>query len=107
MRPHYSLLPSAELDLGEQLKYIAERNFEAALRFHAMVRRTCEQLAALPYSGESYPAIRPRVLGLRVTTLPKFSSYRLFYRIVGRQAIEVIRILHTARDLPRELGGSR
>lgn len=107
MSPRYSLLPNAEVDLAEQIRYIAEHNLQASLHFHAAVKRACEQLADLPYSGPSHRARNPQAFGLRVKHLPKFPNYCIYYRVTRSHGVEIIRILHTARDLPRELGGSR
>lgn len=107
MNPRYRLLPAAWTDLEQQLKYIGERNPDAAPRIRNALRHVFEQIAAHPYSGPSHRARRPRAFGLRVKHLPKFPNYRIFYRVTHSHAVEIIRILHVARDLPRELGEYR
>lgn len=107
MMPRFRLLPAAWVDLEQQLQYIAERNPDAARHLRDVLWHGFEQIAAHPYSGPSHRARSSRAFGLRVKHLPRFPNYRIFYRVTDSRAVEIIRILHTARDLPRELGGDR
>ena len=97
MSARYRLLP-----LVQHLEYIAERE-PNAIRFQEAVRQAFEQIAMHPYSGPCHNAVKPAAFGLRVKLVPRFRSYRVFYRVLGARSVEVVRILHTARDLPQVL----
>jgi plasmid stabilization system protein ParE len=44
--------------------------------------------------------------GLRFYPLKKFENYPMFYRTVEEgEVVEIVRIVHGARDLPRLFGG--
>jgi plasmid stabilization system protein ParE len=44
--------------------------------------------------------------GLRFYPLKKFENYLMFYRTVEEEeVVEIVRIVHGARDLPRLFGG--
>jgi toxin ParE1/3/4 len=78
----------AEADLDQITTYIAERSIEIALNFVQALREKCESLADAP---RGYPLV-PH----------PFGNYLIFYR-VGTNAIEVVHVLHGARDYERLL----
>jgi toxin ParE1/3/4 len=82
----------AESDLEQIATYIAERNVEIALKFVQELREKCESLADAP---RGYPLV-PRHEHLGIRRRP-FGNYLIFYR-VGPDVIEVVHILHGARD---------
>jgi toxin ParE1/3/4 len=82
----------AESDLEDILDYLDQRNPQAAERFAAAVDGRCAQLSHLPEIGRARQELGP---GLRSLVI---EQYLLFYRITPI-AIEVLRILHGARDL--------
>ena len=82
----------AESDLEEIASYIAERSGEIALNFVQELRQKCKSLADAP---RGYPLV-PRYEHLGIRRRP-FGNYLIFYR-VGPDAIEVVHILHGARD---------
>jgi toxin ParE1/3/4 len=82
----------AETDLEQIAAYIAGQSAEIALNFVRELRETCETLADAP---RGYPLV-PRHEHLGVRRRP-FGNYLIFYRI-GPDAIEVVHILHGARD---------
>ena len=92
--------PKAEQDLNEIAQYILENNLEAALRFVDAVEKTCTGLVEMPDMGHTFVVSNPALKGIRMIWVSKvYSSYLIFYRQTKRE-IEVIRILHGARDLP-------
>lgn len=95
--------PRAEDDIVEIFATIALDDLRAAERFEAALRRECELLAAFPYLGRSRGFRAPELQGIRSRPLSGFGSWLLFYKVTG-DAIEVVRVLHGARDLPRALG---
>ena len=82
----------AESDLEQIANYIAEQSPEIALNFVQELREKCESLADAP---RGYPLV-PRNEHLGIRRRP-FGNYLIFYR-VGLDAIEVVHILHGARD---------
>jgi toxin ParE1/3/4 len=82
----------AESDLEQIATYIARDSVETALKFVQELREKCESLADAP---RGYPLV-PRHEHLGIRRRP-FGNYLIFYR-VGSDAIEVIHILHGARD---------
>ena len=90
--PRVRTTRQAELDLLEIWLYIAEDNPGAATRLLHRVDETCRRLAESPHLGRAREQL---ARGLR--SLP-VSNYLLFYRHRG-DAIELIRVLHGARDL--------
>ena len=82
----------AETDLEQIAAYIAEQSAEIALNFVRELREKCESLADAP---RGYPLV-PRHEHLGIRRRP-FGNYLIFYRI-GPDAIEVVHVLHGARD---------
>lgn len=82
----------AEADLEEIASYVAEQSPRSALTLIRELREKCESLADAP---RGYPLVpRHEHAGIRRRL---FGNYLIFYR-VGDDAIEVIHIVHGARD---------
>ncbi|MTJ09490.1 MULTISPECIES: type II toxin-antitoxin system RelE/ParE family toxin [unclassified Anabaena] len=94
--------PKASLDLDEQFAYIAENNFNAALSFFDATRQTFSQLAQLPGIGGIYNAKNPRLVGLRKWGVRGFEKHLIFY-LEGDEYIEIVRLIHAARDISQIL----
>ncbi|MDY7002568.1 MAG: type II toxin-antitoxin system RelE/ParE family toxin [Cyanobacteriota bacterium] len=92
--------PKASDDLDEQFAYIAEDNMDAGLRFFDATRETISQLAKMPGIGS--PVQNASLAGLRKRAVKGFNKYLIFY-LTQDNYIEVIRILHAARDIPTVL----
>lgn len=83
----------------EQFVYFGEAgSVDLAERFADAVAATCELLAKWPGSGEAYEAPPDRMRGLRLFPVQEFEKYLLFYLPSG-EGIEVVRVLHQARDV--------
>jgi toxin ParE1/3/4 len=82
----------AESDPEQIATYMAQRSVAIALDLVQDLREKCESLADAP---RGYPLV-PRHEHLGIRRRP-FGNYLIFYR-VGSEAIEVIHILHGARD---------
>jgi toxin ParE1/3/4 len=83
----------AHLDLVEAALHIAEENPTVADHWLDLIDEKCESLSRLPELGRKRPDLAP---GLR--SLPA-GNYVIFYRPIT-DGIEVIRVLHGARDIP-------
>jgi len=96
--------PKADRDLDEQFLYIAQDSREAAIGFLVAAQATFEQLAAMPELGELQHFRQPNLADVRVWRVRGFENYLIFYRPIER-GVEIIRVLHGARDIPAILGG--
>jgi toxin ParE1/3/4 len=75
---------------------------DTALRFYDAAAATFEKLARTPRLGEQRESSDPRLSGLRVWRVEGFPNHLIFYRPIDG-GIEVIRVLHAARDIDRVL----
>ncbi len=95
--------PCAADDIVEIFATIAADDFRTAERFESAVRRECGLLAAFPPLGRARGFRASELRGLRSRPVSGFGSWLVFYRVEG-DAIEVVRVLHGARNLPEALG---
>lgn len=86
--------PESDIDLYEIAAFIARDNLDAALRLIDKFDETFRLLAEFPTVGQSREDLAP---GLR--SLP-LGNYIIFYR-PAETGIEVVRVLHGARDMRR------
>jgi toxin ParE1/3/4 len=86
------LTAEAETDPEGIAEYITRDSVTAALNVVQNLREKCLALANAP---RSYPLV-PRYEHHGIRRRP-FGSYLIFYR-VGTEAVEVVHILHGARD---------
>jgi len=101
VRRRILLRPEAERDLDEQADYIArDHSLEAALRFYAAVEETLALLMAQPRMGTARRFRNPLLSGVRMCVVRGWEKHLVFYRPV-KGGIDVLRILHGARDLER------
>jgi toxin ParE1/3/4 len=101
-------LPSARRDLvGIFYHYLHEGTLPTARRFLAQAEATFQRLAGMPGMGTRYQPDEPRYADLLSFPVSRFRMYLVFYRPVPG-GIEVLRVLHGARDihgiLAEELG---
>lgn len=82
----------------ESVAYLAERSEQAARRFRVQAEATFGQLAASPGLGTRYEPEDPAYPEVRYFPIMKFPKYLVFYRPVP-DGIEVLRVLHGARDI--------
>ena len=71
---------------------------ESAARFLMAAEETLERLLALPLSGASRGYLNPSLEGLRMFPVRGFERHVLFYRPTP-EGLELIRVLHDAREL--------
>ncbi|MBD2175674.1 type II toxin-antitoxin system RelE/ParE family toxin [Pseudanabaena sp. FACHB-1998] len=87
----------ATQDLRQQANYIlATGNREAAERFLESAEYTFNQLAITPNIGKNLQL--PDISAIRQWRLKNFKEYLIFYTI-QEQKVEILRVLHGARDL--------
>ena len=82
--------------------FIAKDSLEAAVRFLENTESTLNDLAASPTTGSPFESDQPELANLRFRRVKGFPSHVIFY-VEHQHAIEVVRVLHGARDLEAEL----
>jgi toxin ParE1/3/4 len=90
--------PRASQDIDEHFAYIAQNNSDAALRFFDAVRQTFAKLAQMSGMGRPSPVTNPGLEGLRKWSVKGFEKHLIFY-LSFDDYIEIVRILHAARDI--------
>ena len=94
----FVLSERARKDLVGIANYTEEKwSEEQAERYIRMLLTVCGELANKPLVGRSYDPIRP---GLRGTTCGK---HVIFYRVLSRSKVRIVRVLHEKMDFPRHL----
>ena len=95
--------PRAKADLIDHYVFIARDKTTPAERFLREAEAAFELLARMPGIGRRWESPEPRLSDVRVYPLPRrFRNYLVFYRPVA-DGIEVLRVLHGARDLDAAL----
>jgi toxin ParE1/3/4 len=103
MTPGLSVLPLADRDLDEQAGYLARQvSLETVLHFYDAAAATFEKLARMPGIGERRDSTKPRLAELRVWRVEGFEKHLISYRPSGN-GIDIVRVLHGARDIDRVL----
>jgi toxin ParE1/3/4 len=99
--------PRAEADIAEQAAwYLREGGAALGERCLAAVQRTAERLLASPGLGPSREYLNPRLEGLRMFPVQGFEKHLVFYRPTP-DGIEIVRVLHAARNRERLLRRER
>ncbi len=84
----------AEQDLDEIWLYIAKDNIAAADKFLDEIGDGVQRLARVPLMGRARPELAPELRSFPV------ARYVIFYK-PSPAAIEIVRVLHSARDTAR------
>ncbi|TAJ16180.1 MAG: type II toxin-antitoxin system RelE/ParE family toxin [Planctomycetota bacterium] len=93
--------PQADRDTDQAADFYArEADIDVALRFLAAVDQAYQRLVEHPHVGTPVKAFEPRLAELRFWPVPGFESYLVFY-VPSPGVVEVVRVLHGARDLRR------
>ena len=92
----YRLDPSAKADLEEIRDNVSMQSLSAADRILDTFRAKFRLLASQPLLGELRPELAPNLRSLVV------GNYVVFYRPM-RGGVEIARIIHSARDIHREV----
>lgn len=85
-------------DVAEVAESIRRHRPRSALRFVDAVEATIGQLAKAPGLGTLFDSQDPNCDRLRYVPVSRFRRYVVFYRPTA-DGIEVVRVLHGARDL--------
>lgn len=90
---------AARADLREIWSYIGQDSSRSARRFLLAAEKLALKLAEFPELGARFEIDHPELEGMRVFPIPRFKKYLMFYRN-REDEIEVVRVIHGARDLP-------
>jgi toxin ParE1/3/4 len=93
----YEFTPQATDDLLDIWSFIARDNLEAADRVETAVFRACDLLAGSPLAGRMRKDVTS--LPLRFRVVHPYSNYLIVYD-PEKKPLQIVRILHGARDLP-------
>lgn len=96
--PSFSRTHQAEEDLIDIWRFIAEDDPLAADRLLDRIDNACSHLAENPQLGPARPDLR---LELRYMIVAR---YLILYRVMA-EGVEIVRVVHGARDLPRLFRG--
>jgi plasmid stabilization system protein ParE len=96
----YQFTPQAVGELLDIWSFIAKDNPEAADRVEAAIFRACDLLVDSPLAGTIRKDVTP--LPVRFWIVQPHSNYLIVYN-PKEKPLQIIRILHAARDLPSVL----
>lgn len=88
----------ARTDLREAAFYLDEQALGLGDRFLAAAEMAFERLAETPGLGGFRKFDNRRLAGLRSWRIGGFENWLVFYRVTD-EAVEIVRVLHGARDL--------
>lgn len=91
------IAPSAQTDLTDIVRYVAQHNSDAAARLGYELITRAESLADFPEIGRVVPEFRQPDLREIICR-----SYRIIYRLKREdKRIQIVRFWHGARGFPR------
>ena len=89
----FRLTSEAIKDIESIRNYIAMDKPRAAEQFTARLLEVCRKLTQNPSMGRNRGVIAPRLRSFAV------ARYAVYYRELDAHAIEIVRVLHAARDV--------
>lgn len=105
MPPQITKTPQARQDLLELAHYIAIDNLDAALRFLEAAEGAFELLARSLEIAARCHFRTPEAAGIHVWSIKGFENHLIFYRPIPG-GVDVIRVLHGARDIEALFSGN-
>ncbi|MEO6393252.1 MAG: type II toxin-antitoxin system RelE/ParE family toxin [Pyrinomonadaceae bacterium] len=90
--------PQAERDIEECFVYIGDDNVEIALLFILAVEQSLDELSRFPSLGKTCEFQNEQLQTMRGWHVKGYEDYLLFY-LVNADSIELVRLLHSARDI--------
>ncbi|ANE58057.1 MULTISPECIES: type II toxin-antitoxin system RelE/ParE family toxin [Methylomonas] len=91
--------PLADTEIDALADYIARDNPHAALRFLEATQQTFDRIREQPGIGSRRYAHLPMLSGLRFWPVEGFEKHLVFY-LERENHIDVLRVLHSARNVP-------
>ena len=99
------ITPKADHDVDEIYEWLHRENPARANRFLEAVDQTIQAVSQMPGIGSRRYAHIPLMPGMRMVKVKQFERYLLFY-LERNEFIDIIRIVHSARNLPEALNES-
>ena len=97
--------PRARRDILSNAEYLEENGgVETAQRFLDATQSTFEALARMPKLGALCAFRKPALRRLRRWPVKGFDNWLVFYR-PRRNGVEIVHLIHGARDIESLLGG--
>jgi toxin ParE1/3/4 len=95
----------ARRDILSNAEYLEEHGgVETAQRFIDATRSTFDELAKMPNLGVLCAFHRPALRRIRRWPVKGFENWLIFYR-PRRNGVEIVHLIHGARDIENLLGG--
>ena len=98
--------PAVWRDLAEQSGHIAEDSPTAALRLLEAARSAFDLLGGFPEIGKLRRFSHPKLSGVRSWPIKGFETHVIFYR-ASEHRLDILRVIHSARDLTGIFGHER
>src|SRR4051794_15394820 len=95
--------PQAEEDVDAIAATIARDKLDAALRFYDRAQASFEFLSDWPQAGTRRRTRDVALRGLRSYPIRGYRNYLVFYLPLGADGVDIVRVIHGARDLPTAL----
>lgn len=96
------VLPAADADVDNIATYIALDSLDQAMRFLDAANATYRMIIEAPGRWPVYELADPRLNDIRKRAVVGFINHLIFYRI-DADVVEIVRVLHGARDIPAVL----
>jgi toxin ParE1/3/4 len=102
--PRVIIRPGAWREIDRQVEYLQERaGASVAERFLNSLMECCGELAAMPRMGPLCGFKRDATRRLRRWPVKDFDNWLIFYQTV-RGGVEIVHVIHGARDIESLLG---
>jgi toxin ParE1/3/4 len=98
MAEQIAIRPQAQFDIADLASYLNRHSARVADRFLCECEATFQLLLTSPEIGSLYPTSAPRHQGIRVFPVREFPNHVVFY-FSKEAGIEIVRVVHGARDL--------
>jgi len=103
--PRFTVRPLAWQEINAQLDYLEEQaGLETAERFLDQLMSNFEDLARMPKIGFLCGFRKPATRRLRRWSVKGFENWLIFYQ-ASRDGVEIVHVMHGARDIESLLGG--
>jgi toxin ParE1/3/4 len=99
MKYRLRIYPAADADVDEAAHHIARDSLDAALRFYDAADETYRQIRDHPNRWPRFELDHPKLANLLKRAIVGFRNYLAFYQVHG-EFVDIIRVLHGARDIP-------
>ena len=88
---------AADDDIRNAAHYISQDSPLSAARFATEILECFQRIAEFPQSGREIDALATPLRRVRVSS--RFRRWLVFYRRLDAETLEVVRVLHGARDV--------